>query len=206
LTGWDVDILTPVEFKKAITRLDATLKSVEGVTQEMVDKIIALGLIDVRDVEEVGEEPLMNEVGMTEAQAEEVVDKAIEEAKIVIKEQEIEKAAKEAARRAGTPDLLAALGGGASASASAAAVPEKLVDDAPISSFAPSSETPRVGNPDATGDAADVGKYATSVEANGRDVLTAGQASGMPEASQNSGTNEDATTENQSAAEEVSNV
>ena len=213
LTGWDVDILTPVEFKKAITRLDATLKSVEGVTQEMVDKIIALGLIDVRDVEEVGEEPLMNEVGMTEAQAEEVVDKAIEEAKIVIKEQEIEKAAKEAARRAGhsgTPDLLAALGGGASASASAAAVPEKLVDDAPISSFAPSpaahGETPRVGNADATGDSADVGKYATSVEANGRDVLTASQAKGMPEASQNIGTNEDASAENQSAAEEVSNV
>ncbi|MBC7785160.1 MAG: transcription termination factor NusA, partial [Burkholderiales bacterium] len=28
LTGWDVDILTPPEFKKAIVRLDATLKSV----------------------------------------------------------------------------------------------------------------------------------------------------------------------------------
>ncbi|MGN6505422.1 MAG: transcription termination factor NusA [Tepidisphaeraceae bacterium] len=129
LTGWDVDILTPPEFKKATTRLEATLKSVEGVTQEMVDKIIALGLIDVRDVEEVGEQPLINEVGMTEQQAEEVVDKAIEEAKLVVKEQEAEKAAKEAAKRAGTPDLLAALGA-ASASAKAEAPTTEPAPDA----------------------------------------------------------------------------
>ncbi|HEY0007634.1 MAG TPA: transcription termination factor NusA [Tepidisphaeraceae bacterium] len=113
LTGWDVDILTPPEFKKAVERLDATLKSVEGVTQEMVDRIIALGLIDVRDVEEVGETPLQNDVGISEELAEAVVDRCIEEAKLVVKETEIEKAAKEAARRSGgggTPDLLAALG------------------------------------------------------------------------------------------------
>ena len=187
LTGWDVDILTPPEFKKALTRLENILKSVEGVTQEMVDKIIALGLIDVRDVEEVGEEPLMNEVGMTEAQAEEVVDKAIEEAKIVIKEQEIEKAAKDAARRAGTPDLLAALGG-----RSASAVPEP----APEAVSSAADAVPQVGTPEVTGDADDLGKYATSVEANGRDVVTADQARGVPEASHRSGNTEDATTDN----------
>ena len=125
LTGWDVDIQTPPEFKKTVTRLDATLKSVEGVTQEMVDKIIALGLIDVRDVEEVGETPLMNEVGMSEDLAERVVDRAIEEAKLVIKEVEIEKAAKEKARASGGMDLLKALG---AASASASAAPEPKVE------------------------------------------------------------------------------
>ncbi len=121
LTGWDVDILTPPEFKKAVERLDATLKSVEGVEQEMVDKIIALGLIDVRDVEEVGETPLQNDVGMSEELAERVVDRCIEEAKLVIKETEAEKAAKEAAKHQ-APDLLAALGA-TSASASADEVP-----------------------------------------------------------------------------------
>src|ERR1700719_1463896 len=40
LTGWDVDILTPAEFQAGAVRLDRTLKSVEGVTQEMVDKVI----------------------------------------------------------------------------------------------------------------------------------------------------------------------
>ena len=103
LTGWDVDILTPPEFQAGIGRIDATLKSVEGVTQEQVDKAIALGLIDVRDIDEVGMGPLMEELGMTEAQAEEAVEKCTAEAKIVAVEQEHKKAAdaiKRAADRA----------------------------------------------------------------------------------------------------------
>ena len=195
LTGWDVDILTPPEFKKAVERLDATLKSVEGVTQEMVDKIIALGLIDVRDVEEVGEGPLVNEVGMTEQLAEEVVDKCIEEAKLVVKEVEAEKAAKEAAKRSGTPDLLAALGGGASASASANG----------------GDRTPRVGTPEVTGDAGDVEKYATPSEANGRDVLTGEQVGVDPESAVGGNDTEDQTIDNPApqlnvGQEDVTNV
>src|SRR5947209_8066728 len=76
LTGWDIDILTPVEFQAGIKRLETTLKSVEGITQEHVDKIIALGLIDVRDIEEVGTSPLMEELGLDEATAQQVVDRA----------------------------------------------------------------------------------------------------------------------------------
>src|SRR6186713_919621 len=67
LTGWDVDILTPPEFSAGTARLDQTLKQIEGITQEMVDKIMAMGLIDVRDIEEVGEGPLMEELGMDQA-------------------------------------------------------------------------------------------------------------------------------------------
>jgi N utilization substance protein A len=62
LTGWDVDILTPVEFQNGVQRLDATLKGVEGFPHDQVDKVIALGLIDVRDIEEVGAGPLMEEL------------------------------------------------------------------------------------------------------------------------------------------------
>src|SRR5687768_9933807 len=65
LTGWDIDILTPPEFQAGAARLHDTLLSMEGVTQEMVDKIMAMGLIDVRDVEEVGVEPLVEELKMT---------------------------------------------------------------------------------------------------------------------------------------------
>ncbi|MDB5328964.1 MAG: nusA [Phycisphaerales bacterium] len=92
LTGWDVDILTPPEFQAGITRLDLTLKTVEGITQEMVDKIIALGLIDVRDIDEVGTGPLMEELTLDEARAQEVVDRCSEEAKLVAVEQEAKKA------------------------------------------------------------------------------------------------------------------
>jgi N utilization substance protein A len=92
LTGWDIDILTPPEFQNGVTRLDQTLKAL-NVPQETVDKIIALGLIDVRDIEEVGEGPLMEELGMDEALATTVVERCGEEAKLVAVEQEAKKAA-----------------------------------------------------------------------------------------------------------------
>jgi N utilization substance protein A len=107
LTGWDIDILTPPEFQNGVTRLDQTLKAIEGITQEMVDKVIALGLIDVRDIEEVGAGPLMEELGLDEETATKVVDRCAEEAKIVAVEQEAKKKA-EAIEKA---KITAALGG-----------------------------------------------------------------------------------------------
>jgi N utilization substance protein A len=98
LTGWDVDILTPPEFQAGVQRLDQTLKSVEGITQEHVDKIVALGLIDVRDIDEVGVGPLMEEVGLPEDVATKAVERCGDEAKIVAVEQEAKKA-NEAARK-----------------------------------------------------------------------------------------------------------
>lgn len=114
LTGWDVDILTPKEFQEGVQRLDQTLKSVEGVTQEMVDKVIALGLIDVRDIEEVGTAPLIEELGLSEELAERIVDRCTEEAKIVAVEQQAKKEAEARAKAAGSADtekFLAALQG-----------------------------------------------------------------------------------------------
>jgi N utilization substance protein A len=92
LTGWDVDILTPPEFQAGVQRVDQTLKGL-GMTQEQVDKAIALGLIDVRDIEEVGDGPLMEELGLDAETAEKVVAKCSAEAKIVAVEQEAKKAA-----------------------------------------------------------------------------------------------------------------
>jgi N utilization substance protein A len=98
LTGWDIDILTPPEFQAGVQRLDVTLKAIDGITQEVVDKIIALGLIDVRDIEEVGEGPLMEELGMDEALAGTLVERCSAEAKLVAVEQEAKKAAEAKAK------------------------------------------------------------------------------------------------------------
>src|SRR2546421_4936471 len=87
LTGWDIDILTPAEFQAGVKRLEETLKGIEGVSGEMVDKCIALGLIDVRDIEEVGMGPLMEEVGIDEALATKVVEICSQVAKVVAVEQ-----------------------------------------------------------------------------------------------------------------------
>src|SRR5438477_6422824 len=111
LTGWDVDILTPAEFQNGVTRLDSTLKTIEGITQEMVDKIIALGLIDVRDIEEVGTGPLMEELGLTEELAQMIVDRCTEEAKLVVIEQEAKKAADARAKAADAAALAAGMKG-----------------------------------------------------------------------------------------------
>src|SRR6266513_46962 len=100
LTGWDIDILTPPEFQAGVQRLDSTLKSIEGIAQDHVDKIVALGLIDVRDIEEVGSGPLMEEVGLTEEMAERVINRCSEEAKIVAVEQEKKKAEQMSAQAA----------------------------------------------------------------------------------------------------------
>lgn len=101
LTGWDVDILTPPEFQAGVQRLDQTLKQVEGVTQEVVDKIIALGLIDVRDLEEVGITPLVEEIGLSEEMAQKILDRCAEEARVVQQEQEAKKAAEAATKAQG---------------------------------------------------------------------------------------------------------
>ena len=106
LTGWDIDILTPTEFQNGVQRLDQTLKSIEGITQEMVDKVVALGLIDVRDMEEVGTGPLMEELALDEAKAQEVVERCAEEAKIVAREQEQKKVAEAAAKAVDKANLL----------------------------------------------------------------------------------------------------
>ena len=127
LTGWDIDILTPPEFQNGVARLDQTLKSIDGVTQEHVDKIIALGLIDVRDIEEVGTGPLMEELGLDEETAQRIVDRCGEEAKIVAAEQAAKKAAEAAAKAAGggpTLAQIAAKGIDAEATGSAAPLPQ----------------------------------------------------------------------------------
>jgi N utilization substance protein A len=81
LTGWDIDILTPDEYNQGIERLTSCVKSIESADDTLVDKLIALGVISVLDLEDVGAEPLVNELNIDAAVAEEVVATAVEETK-----------------------------------------------------------------------------------------------------------------------------
>jgi len=74
LTGWDIDILTPVEFNRGLEVMSQTLQSVPGVTEEMADRLAALGMISVFDVEEVGPEVLINELAIDEPTAKQVME------------------------------------------------------------------------------------------------------------------------------------
>ncbi len=81
LTGWDIDILTPSEYNREVERLAACLKDVEGVDDTFVDKLLALGIISVLDLEEVGLVPLVEELGVEESLAKSIVAAASEDAK-----------------------------------------------------------------------------------------------------------------------------
>ena len=98
LTGWDIDILTPVEFQKGLDTLEGTIRPIEGITDEMLDKMGALGMISVFDVEEIGEEALQAELELEPELAAKVVEAAALRAKEVAEEQEREREEQERKR------------------------------------------------------------------------------------------------------------
>jgi N utilization substance protein A len=85
LTGWDIDILTPDEYNQSIERLTSCVKSAEG-DDTLVDKLIALGIISVLDLEDVGAEPLISELGIDAALAGKLIATASEQAKLLAAE------------------------------------------------------------------------------------------------------------------------
>jgi N utilization substance protein A len=96
LTGWDIDILTPGEFNIGLDTLEKTIRQIEGVDSTLVDKVIALGMVSVLDVEEVGPEPLTNDLEVDRELAQKIVVHCAEEAKRQADRQAAEKARKEA--------------------------------------------------------------------------------------------------------------
>lgn len=99
LTGWDIDILTPDEYNQGIEQLTDCLKGVEGADDTLVDKLIALGVISVLDLEDVGTEPLISELNIDPQIAEKLVATAAEEAKHLAAESRQKQAEKELAEQ-----------------------------------------------------------------------------------------------------------
>ena len=106
LTGWDIDILTPEEYNKGVDLLTTCLKQVEGAKDVYVDKLLALGVISVLDLEDVGVDPLINELSIEADIAELIVQAAVVAAKKLnddsklAKQEAVERAKQEAADRA----------------------------------------------------------------------------------------------------------
>ena len=103
LTGWDIDIRTPVEYDKAVDEMEKTLKDVEGVEDVFLDKLLAMGIISLADLAEVGSEPLVKELNLDEDLAGKIVEVAsveVEAKRVAAKAEAAEKAAKESAEQA----------------------------------------------------------------------------------------------------------
>lgn len=88
LSNWDIDILTPKEYSGAIETLIAALRHLDGVDDTLIDKVMALGVVSVLDMEEVGPEPLMEALEIDENLATEMVREAAAEARRQAEEKE----------------------------------------------------------------------------------------------------------------------
>ncbi|MCC6425566.1 MAG: transcription termination/antitermination protein NusA [Phycisphaerales bacterium] len=121
LTGWDIDILTPEEFTKGLEIMAQTLLQVQGATEQMTDRLAALGMVSVFDIEEVGAEVLVTELQIPQEMAAGMVEKASVRAKEVAEQQQRDKEEKERKARAqAEADRLAILAGGVAAADGAA--------------------------------------------------------------------------------------
>jgi N utilization substance protein A len=81
LTDWDIDILTPDEYNQEVERLTSGLKDIEGINDTFIDKLIALGVISVLDLAEIGVDPLIKEIGINPELAQKIVSAAEDMAK-----------------------------------------------------------------------------------------------------------------------------
>ncbi len=88
LTGWDIDILTPDEYNQGVELLANCVKAVEAADDTIVDKLIALGIISVLDMEDVGKEPLVSELDIEADVAEKLIAAATEQAERLAAEAE----------------------------------------------------------------------------------------------------------------------
>lgn len=139
LTGWDIDILTPVEFNKGLETMSETLKGIEGITEEMVDKLAALGMVSVFDIEEVGAEVLVAELTIPAELGAKVVEISSGRAKEVAAQQQADKEAKlRADAEAKAAAERALLEGGSAASGEAAAA--AILGAGPASAPSPSDD------------------------------------------------------------------
>ncbi|MEM9083480.1 MAG: transcription termination factor NusA [Planctomycetota bacterium] len=155
LTGWDVDILTPEEFNKGLEIMATTLKEAGEITEDQLDRLAALGIISVFDVEEVGIDILTEELEMERGLAETLVQAASEKAVVVAEQQAIEKeeAEKRRAEERSALEQGLPLPGTADeqADAAAAAILGDLVGGPSSEKPAPSEEQPADADPDADG-------------------------------------------------------
>src|SRR5690606_1351359 len=123
LTGWDIDILTPAEHNKNLETMERVIGGIEGVDDVLLDKLVALGAVSVYDVDDIGPEPLIEALELTEELANKICEEAGEEVIRIEEEKEAKAKADAAARAAGLPlpsELAAAEAAKAEAAAAAA--------------------------------------------------------------------------------------
>lgn len=128
LTGWDIDIVTPIEYNANMENMEQTVRSVAGVEDVLIDKLVAMGCVSVEHIESIGPEPLVSTLEITPELAEEIVYAAGEEA--IKREEAREEAAKQKAA------LAAAAAAGVAEPAAAAPADDAVSSGEPFAALA----------------------------------------------------------------------
>ncbi len=134
LTGWDIDILTPAEYEKTFDQLEKSLKTIEGVQDVLLEKLLAMGIFSLSDLAEVGSEPLVKELELEEDLALRIAEVAKVEAERVAKETAAAK--REAAEEGSKP--------------SSATTPSPAVEDGAVTSLEPMASEASADEPPAS--------------------------------------------------------
>jgi len=150
LCGWDIEIMTNDELEEQIDRAVAGFSQIEGMTEELAQRLVEQGYLSYDDLSVIEPDALMEMGGLSEEQVELIVNQAEELAA------KAEKAADEEKRRKKEEDAAAAAAAAAAALAPppppppAAAPPVAPPADEPQAAEAPTTESPAAEPPAAT--------------------------------------------------------
>jgi N utilization substance protein A len=93
LCGWDIEIMTREELEEQLNQAVVGFSSLEGVTDELAERLVGEGFLYYSDLEVIEPDDLMEMGGLTQEQADFIIKQAEEKA------QEAEKAAADERRR-----------------------------------------------------------------------------------------------------------
>jgi N utilization substance protein A len=140
LCGWDIEIMTNDELEQQIDRAVAGFSQIEGMTEELAQRLVEQGYLSYDDLSVIEPDALMEMGGLTEEQVETIVNQAEDLAA------KAEKAADEEKRRKKEEEAAAAAAA-ASAPPPAAAPPAAAPPVAAPPPAAPATEAPAEPSP-----------------------------------------------------------
>jgi N utilization substance protein A len=141
LCGWDIEIMTNDELEQQIERAVAGFMQIEGMNEELAQRLVEQGYLSYDDLSVIEPDALMEMGSMTEEQ----VNAIVEQAEVLA--EKAEKAADDEKRRKRAEDAANAASGGTPAdkkSAAAEAAPEPVAapTSEPVAEAEPTSPAP----------------------------------------------------------------
>jgi N utilization substance protein A len=133
LCGWDIEIMTQPELEQQIDRAVQGFCQIEGIDEELANRLVGEGYLSYDDLEVIEPDDLMEMGSLTAEQ----VDSIVEKAEVLAQEAEIKAAEEKRARRAAEQQAAAEAAQLAAAAAAQQAAASQATSSEPAESPAP---------------------------------------------------------------------